>query len=39
MVRSVAHGDVRFLRDLLRHAYNWRLNDDPDLPVFRYVAN
>ena len=39
MIRSVAHGDVRFLRDLLRHAYHWRLNDDPDLPVFRYVAN
>jgi GNAT superfamily N-acetyltransferase len=39
MIRSVAHGDVRFLRDLLRHAYHWRLNDDPDLPVFRYVSN
>jgi GNAT superfamily N-acetyltransferase len=39
MIRSVAHGDVRFLRDLLRHAYHWRLNEDPDLPVFRYVAN
>jgi GNAT superfamily N-acetyltransferase len=39
MIRSVAHGDVRFLRDLLRHAYHWRLNEDPDLPVFRYVSN
>lgn len=39
MLRPVGHGDVRFLRDLLRHAYHWRLNADPDLPVFRYVAN
>jgi GNAT superfamily N-acetyltransferase len=39
MLRPVGHGDVRFLRDLLRHAYHWRLNEDPDLPVFRYVAN
>jgi GNAT superfamily N-acetyltransferase len=39
VLRPVGHGDVRFLRDLLRHAYHWRLNEDPDLPVFRYVAN
>jgi GNAT superfamily N-acetyltransferase len=39
MLRPVGHGDVRFLRDLLRHAYHGRLNADPDLPVFRYVAN
>jgi GNAT superfamily N-acetyltransferase len=39
LLRPVGHGDVRFLRDLLRHAYHWRLNVDPDLPVFRYVAN
>jgi GNAT superfamily N-acetyltransferase len=39
MLRPVGHGDIRFLRDLLRHAYHWRLNEDPDLPVFRYVAN
>lgn len=29
--------DVRFLRDMLKHAYHWRLNEDPDLPVARYV--
>jgi GNAT superfamily N-acetyltransferase len=39
MLRPVALGDVRFMRDLLRHAYHWRLNEDPDLPVFRYVQN
>jgi GNAT superfamily N-acetyltransferase len=39
MLRPVAPGDVRFMRDLLRHAYHWRLNQDPDLPVFRYVQN
>jgi len=31
--------DVRFLRDMLKHAYHWRLNEDPDLPVARYVNN
>jgi len=30
--------DVRFLRDMLRHAYHWRMAD-PDLPVYRYVQN
>jgi ribosomal protein S18 acetylase RimI-like enzyme len=30
--------DVRFLRDMLRHAYHWR-QADPELPVFRYVQN
>jgi GNAT superfamily N-acetyltransferase len=24
---------------MLRHAYHWRLAEDPDLPVFRYVQN
>ena len=24
---------------MLRHAYHWRLAQDPDLPVYRYVAN
>lgn len=24
---------------MLRHAYHWRLNEDPDLPVYRYVQN
>jgi GNAT superfamily N-acetyltransferase len=31
--------DTRFLRDMLRHAYHWRIAEDPDLPVFRYVQN
>jgi GNAT superfamily N-acetyltransferase len=31
--------DMRFLRDMLRHAYHWRIAQDPDLPVFRYVKN
>lgn len=39
MLRPVDSQDARFLRDLLRHAYHWRLNEDPDLPVFRYVQN
>jgi GNAT superfamily N-acetyltransferase len=24
---------------MLKHAYHWRLNEDPDLPVARYVNN
>jgi GNAT superfamily N-acetyltransferase len=39
MLRPATGGDVRFLRDMLKHAYHWRLNEDPDLPVFRYVQN
>ncbi len=39
MLRAVGPQDVRFLRDMLRHAYHWRLNEDPDLPVARYVTN
>jgi GNAT superfamily N-acetyltransferase len=31
--------DVRFLRDMLRHAYHWRLSEDTERPVYRYVAN
>src|SRR3954468_6807480 len=38
MLRPVDQQDTRFLRDMLRHAYHWRLGD-PDLPVFRYVKN
>src|SRR5947209_826164 len=38
MIRPVGPQDVRFLRDMLRHAYHWRLNEDPDLPTYRYVA-
>src|ERR1043165_8231756 len=38
MLRPVDRQDTRFLRDMLRHAYHWRLGD-PDLPVYRYVKN
>jgi GNAT superfamily N-acetyltransferase len=36
MLRSVDQQDLRFLRDMLRHAYHWRMGD-PELPVYRYV--
>ena len=39
MIRQAGPQDVRFLRDMLKHAYHWRLNQDPDLPVARYVNN
>jgi GNAT superfamily N-acetyltransferase len=39
VLRPVDRQDVRFLRDMLRHAYHWRMAQDPDLPVFRYVQN
>jgi GNAT superfamily N-acetyltransferase len=39
VLRPVDQQDARFLRDLLRHAYHWRMAQDPDLPVFRYVQN
>jgi GNAT superfamily N-acetyltransferase len=39
MLRDVDLQDMRFLRDMLRHAYHWRMAQDPDLPVFRYVQN
>ena len=38
MFREVDQQDMRFLRDMLRHAYHWRMGD-PDLPVYRYVKN
>jgi GNAT superfamily N-acetyltransferase len=28
---------VRFLGDMLRHAYYWHVGEDPDRPVARYV--
>ena len=31
MLRPVDKPDVRFLRDMLRHAYHWRLARDPEL--------
>jgi GNAT superfamily N-acetyltransferase len=39
MLRPVDIHDVRFLRDMLRHAYHWRLSEDTERPVYRYVAN
>jgi GNAT superfamily N-acetyltransferase len=39
MLRDADLQDMRFLRDMLRHAYHWRIAQDPDLPVFRYVQN
>jgi GNAT superfamily N-acetyltransferase len=39
MIRPIGHGDNRFLRDMLRHAYHARLNADPDRPAYHYVAN
>jgi GNAT superfamily N-acetyltransferase len=39
VLSPVDQQDTRFLRDLLRHAYHWRMAQDPDLPVFRYVQN
>ena len=38
MLRPVDQQDMRFLRDMVRHAYHWRMGD-PDLPVYRYVKN
>ena len=39
MIRQAGPQDVRFLRDMLKHAYHWRLNEDPDLPVADMVAS
>jgi GNAT superfamily N-acetyltransferase len=39
VLRPVGIHDVRFLRDMLRHAYHWRLNEDEERPVYRYVQN
>jgi GNAT superfamily N-acetyltransferase len=39
VLRPVDVHDVRFLRDMLRHAYHWRLSEDTERPVYRYVAN
>jgi len=39
MLRPVGAHDVRFLRDMLRHAYHWRLAEDTERPVYRYVRN
>ena len=39
MLRAVDRQDMRFLRDMLRHAYHWRIGEDPDRPLYRYVEN
>ena len=39
MIRAAGPHDVRFLRDMLRHAYYWRVGESADLPVARYVTN
>jgi GNAT superfamily N-acetyltransferase len=39
MLRPVNKHDVRFLRDMLRHAYYWRLSEAAERPVYRYVRN
>jgi GNAT superfamily N-acetyltransferase len=40
MLRPVGGSqDVRFLRDMLRHAYHWRLSESTERPVYRYVRN
>ena len=37
--RPVEKSDLRFLRDMLRHAYHWRVAEDAERPVYRYVRN
>jgi len=39
MLRPADRHDVRFLRDMLRHAYHWRVDEDAERPVYRYVQN
>jgi len=39
VLRPVGIHDIRFLRDMLRHAYHWRLAEDAERPVYRYVQN
>ena len=36
MIREGGQQDVRFLRDMLRHAYYWR-SRDTEFPITRYV--
>ncbi len=38
MIRPAVPQDARFLSDMLRHAYYWRMNENVDLPVARYVV-
>jgi len=39
VIRAIDSQDTRFLRDMLRHAYHWRIAEDPDRPLYRYVQN
>jgi GNAT superfamily N-acetyltransferase len=39
VLRPVGSHDVRFLRDMLRHAYHWRMSEQAERPVYRYVQN
>ena len=39
MLRPASRQDTRFLRDMLRHAYHWRVAEDAERPVYRYVRN
>ena len=39
MIRPAGPRDVHFLKDMLRHAYHWRLAEDTERPVYRYVQN
>jgi GNAT superfamily N-acetyltransferase len=39
VLRPVEIHDLRFLRDMLRHAYYWRIAEDRERPVYRYVQN
>jgi [ribosomal protein S18]-alanine N-acetyltransferase len=39
MIRAAGRQDVRFLRDMLQHAYYWRMGREFDDPLFRYVRN
>jgi len=39
VLRPVEIHDVRFLRDMLRHAYHWRFAEDEERPDYRYVQN
>jgi ribosomal protein S18 acetylase RimI-like enzyme len=40
MIRRGGHGDVPFMRSMLAHAYNWRVNAlDAEIPLARYVES
>lgn len=39
VIRPVGIHDLRFLRDMLRHAYHWRTDEAAERPVYRYVRN